>query len=239
MLRKFIDNLSDKLIFNIINKRLKIKIKLKSPVDFYFEEVSKACYEEFKENFKNSTVFSNDKSIREFAICRAIEKFDKNNLFLEFGVYKGESINLFAKNLKKNDGKIYGFDSFEGLQDEWITKSFHPVGTFNLKNKKPKTQGNVELIEGLVENTVENFLKKYPEKKIAFVHFDMDPYNSTSFVLKKINNHLQPDAILLFDNYYGFPNWQNHEHKALLENIDKDKFKYIAFGKDQACIKII
>ena len=25
----------------------------------------------------------------------------------------------------------------------------------------------------------------------------------------------------------------------LLENIDKDKFKYIAFGKDQACIKII
>lgn len=25
----------------------------------------------------------------------------------------------------------------------------------------------------------------------------------------------------------------------LLENIDKDKFNYIALGKDQACIKII
>ena len=238
MLRKFILNLLDKLFFNI-NKRIKISIEPKSPADFYFEEVSKACYEEFKENFKNSFVFSSDNSIREFAINRAIKKFDKNNLFLEFGVYKGESINLFAKNLKKNDGKIYGFDSFQGLKDEWIIQSYHSEGTFDLKNKKPKTQENVELIGGWVEKTVENFLKKHPEKKIAFVHFDMDTYSSTAFVIKKINNHLQPDAILLFDNYYAFPNWQNYEHKALLENIDKDKFNYIALGKDQACIKII
>ena len=51
----------------------------------------------------------------------------------------------------------------------------------------------IEFFPDDAPDTVENFLKKYPEKKIAFVHFDMDTYNSTSFVLKKINNHLQPD----------------------------------------------
>tara|TARA_B100001013_G_C24577495_1_gene429191 strand:- start:702 stop:923 length:222 start_codon:yes stop_codon:yes gene_type:complete len=73
MLRKFILNLLDKLIVNI-NERIKIRIEPKSPADFYFEEVSKACYGEFKENFKNSFVFSSDNSIREFAINRAIKK---------------------------------------------------------------------------------------------------------------------------------------------------------------------
>ena len=50
-----------------------------------------------KLSLKMHIFFSNDDSIRSFAINEASKKFNKDNLFLEFGVFKGDSINLFAK----------------------------------------------------------------------------------------------------------------------------------------------
>ena len=77
------------------------------------------------------------------------------------------------------------------------------------------------------------------KKKIAFVHFDMDTYNSTSHVLKIIKDKFQSGTIILFDEFYGFPNWEKYEFKALEEELDKKTYKYIAFGSRQACIQII
>ena len=123
---------------------------------------------------------------------------------LEFGVFKGDSINLFAEKLKKIDAEIFGFDSFKGLKDEWMTEEFNPPGTFDLKGKKPKVERNVKLIDGWVEETAKNFLSRN-SKKIAFIHFDMDTYKSTSFVLKLVKNNFQAGTIILFDQFYGFP----------------------------------
>ena len=100
MIKKFILRILNKLII-FYNNRLKIKIHPPSPADLYFEEVAKNSYENFKGHFKDAYVFSDDNSIRSFAINEAIKKFDKENLFLEFGVFKGDSLALFAKNLKK------------------------------------------------------------------------------------------------------------------------------------------
>ena len=67
-----------KNILNILNKLVlffndKIKIKSKSPADFYFEDVSKQSYIFFQKYIENSFVFSNDNSIREFAINQSIK----------------------------------------------------------------------------------------------------------------------------------------------------------------------
>jgi|TARA_B110000881_G_scaffold213888_1_gene225485 hypothetical protein len=230
VLKKFASFFSDKL---------KLKIQPKTPVDLYIESISENCYQMFKKDFEKSFVFSDDDSIRSFAINEAIKKFDKKKLFLEFGVYKGDSINLFGKYLKKINTNIYGFDSFTGLKDEWITDVFNPKATFDVKSKKPKVHSNVKLIKGWVEDTLEEFLTEHKEKEIAFVHLDMDTYESTSFVLEKIKKKLLPGSIILFDEFYGFPNWEKYEYKALIEKLKKDNFKYIAFANRQACIKII
>ena len=237
MVKNFLLKILKKLII-FFNNRLKIKSQPSSPADLYFEDIAKNSYETFKSYFKESYVFSDDNSIRGFAINEAIKKFDKESLFLEFGVFKGDSINLFAKNLKKINAEIFGFDSFKGLKDEWMTEEFNPPGTFDLKGNKPKVESNVKLIDGWVEETTKNFLSKN-SKKIAFIHFDLDTYESTSFVLKSIKNNLQPGTIILFDEFYGFPNWEKYEYKAFKEEIGENKFKYIAFGSRQACIKII
>ena len=67
---------------------------------------------------------------------------------------------------------------------------------------------------------VNSFLSKN-SKKIAFIHFDLDTYNSTSFVLKLIKNDFQPGTIILFDEFYGFPNWEKYEYKAFKEEIEE------------------
>jgi len=53
----------------------------------------------------------------------------QKNLYLELGVYKGITINILPKFVKK----IYGFDSFEGLKEKWKGFQNHPKGTFDLK----------------------------------------------------------------------------------------------------------
>ena len=237
MIKNYLLRILKKIII-FFNNRLKVKVQPSSPADLYHAEVAKNSYETFKNYFKDSYVFSDDSSIRSFAINEAIKKFDKESLFLEFGVFKGGSINLFAKKLKKIDAEIFGFDSFKGLKDEWMTEEFNPPGTFNLKGKKPRVERNVKLIDGWVEETAKNFLSKN-SKKIAFIHFDLDTYNSTSFVLKLIKNNFQPGTIILFDEFYGFPNWEKYEYKAFKEEIEEGKFKFIAFGSRQACIKIV
>lgn len=237
MIKNYLLKTLKKLIV-FFNNRLKVKVQPPSPADLYHEDVAKNSYETFKIYFKNSYVFSDDISIRSFAINEAIKKFGKESLFLEFGVFKGDSINLFAKKLKKINAEIIGFDSFKGLKDEWMTEEFNPPGTFDLKGKKPKVEGNVKLIDGWVEETAKNFLTNN-SKKIAFIHFDLDTYNSTSFVLKLIKNGFQPGTIILFDEFYGFPNWEKYEYKAFKEEIEENRFKYIAFGSRQACIKIV
>ena len=236
-MKKFLLNYLKKLII-FFNSRLKLKTQPLSPADLYFEEVAKDSYEKFKIHFKESYVFSDEDSIRNFAINEATKMFDKQNLFLEFGVFKGESINLFAKNLKNIGAKIIGFDSFKGLKEEWITEEYNPKGTFNLMGDKPKVQNNVNLIDGWVEETLINFLSTN-KSKIAFVHLDLDTYASTLFVLNSLKKNFQKGTIILFDEFYGFPNWEKHEFKALKESLNSDKFKYIAFGTRQACIKIL
>tara|TARA_B100000965_G_C19434575_1_gene688010 strand:- start:151 stop:861 length:711 start_codon:yes stop_codon:yes gene_type:complete len=220
------------------NDRIKLKLQPKSPSDLYLEQVSRECLEFFKEEFKGAFIFSDDRSIREFAISKAIENFKKEELFLEFGVFKGDSINLFAKNLSKINTKIYGFDSFKGLKNNWITEKFNPVGTFNLNSKIPKVSKNVQLINGWVEDTLEEFLDKN-KNNINFAHMDLDTYESTSLVLKNIKKRLVSGSVVLFDEFYGFPNWEKYEYKAFIENFSKNEYKYIAFSNRQACIKIL
>ena len=236
MIKKYFLKFLKKIII-FLNNRLKIKSQPLSPAELYYEDVSKNSYETFKLHFKDSFVFSDDISIRSFAISEAIKKFDNQNLFLEFGVFKGDSINLFAKNLSRIDANIIGFDSFEGLKDEWMTEEYNPIGTFNLKGKKPKVEKNVKLIDGWVEDTLSKFLDNN-SKKIAFIHLDLDTYESTSYVLKSLKKYFQPGTIILFDEFYGFPNWEKYEYKAFKEQIKEQDFNYLAFSTRQACIKM-
>ena len=224
-------------ILNIFKKYvLPTYIQNRSVYDFYKEEQIKNCYEHFKKFFKTA-VLLNSKKIREHAINLAKDNDkDSDNFYLEFGVFSGTSINFFSKNIDKN---IYGFDSFEGLKEDWLGTSV-TKGTFDLKKKIPKLNSNVIPISGWVQDTLPKFLDE-KKPKINFVHMDIDTYESSKFVLEKIKPFLIKGSIILFDELYNFEGWDVGEYKALTEVFDQKDYSFVSFSKDtsQAAIKIL
>ena len=218
----------------------RIRVESKSPMDFYYENLSLDCYKFFENDMKKSANFIKNDEIRKYCISKAIKNIgNKDNLFFEFGVYTGDSINLFAKLLSHHGLEIYGFDSFEGLEEDWVSNEFYPAGTFTLNKKIPKVLKNVKIVKGKVQNTLENFLKDETNKKIIFTHMDMDTYGATKYTLNKIKPFLIKGSVILFDNFYNFPNWQQHEYKAFTEELNEKKFKYIAFSDSPVAIEIL
>jgi len=204
--------------------------------EMYFNEEKLKCYNEFKKYFKKAT-FLKTKDIQKYAIKRAQKNNPDNNLLcLEFGVWKGESINLFSKYADK----IYGFDSFEGLIDDWHGFSGVAQESFNLNKVLPKVNSNVELIPGWIEETFEKFQKE-KNSSIKFVNIDVDTYKTSKFILQKIKPLLVKNSIIIFDELYNYPGWDVGEYKALKEVFNDDEYKFLAFSSDglQGVIEIL
>jgi hypothetical protein len=205
-----------------------------SPYEMYVKEEINKCYENFKPYFKKS-IFLNHKDYHKFVIGRAKENDEFNKKFyLEFGVWVGSTINFFSNYVNT----IYGFDSFEGLREDWVG-SESPKGTFNLNKKPPKLNKNVIPIVGWVQDTLVPFLEKY-KPEINFVHMDMDTYETTKFVLIKIKPYLVKNCIITFDELYNYPGWEVGEYKALKETFNDNEYKYVCFclNSQQAAIQI-
>jgi len=206
-----------------------------SPYEMFVIEERIKCYETFKTHFKKS-IFLDFKNYHKFIIKRAKEndKFNKK-IYLEFGVWEGTSINFFSKYVNT----IYGFDSFEGLREDWVGTTT-PKGTFNLNKKLPQLNKNVIPVVGWVQDTLVLFLEKH-KPEINFVHLDMDTYETTKFILTKIKPYLVKNCIIAFDELYNYSGWEVGELKALKETFNDNEYSYVCFclnGK-QATIKII
>ena len=212
-----------------------------NPIVAFKRDEIKSSYQYFKEFFYNSVLFESQNAIRSYPINKSLENSSKENqdeLFLEFGVNKGVGINFFSDHLKASKKIIYGFDSFEGQPNDWLgyihTKGFQKGN----KNTMDKLNSNVVIIEGLVEDTLEPFLLKNENKKRNFVHFDLDAYASTLFVLKKIKPYLSNNAILLFHIVHNYSGWKNGIIKAINETFNKNEIEFIAFSSEtQGVIK--
>ena len=202
----------------------------------YRLEQSLNSYNYFKKYFKNSILLKNATELRKYSIKKSKEQDNQDQFdYLEFGVFDGTSINFFSKYTKS----IYGFDSFEGLKEDWIGNFGFQKGHFDLKKVKPKVNSNVELIDGFVQDTLDNFIQK-KDLKINFVHMDLDTYESSLYVLQKIKPYLLKNSVIVFDQLHNFEGWDTGEFKALKEVFSDSEYEYIAFSmQHQATIRIV
>lgn len=175
-------------------------------------------------NMQNSYKLTNRRAMITHACMQAAEL---QGCFCEFGVYRGESLRLIAKRIPKR--VVHGFDSFEGLPQDWR----HGFGASSFKTAVPRfSQRNIHLHVGLFEDTVPKFVDSLSED-IAFVHIDCDIYSSTRTVLDLIIPRLKSGAVLLFDEYFNYPGWEEHEHKAWTESMQLNgrTFQYAAYNR--------
>ena len=153
-----------------------------------------------------------------------MDRLEMEGEILEFGVYQGKSINIIAKQTER---KVHGFDSFRGLPEQWGTA---PKGTYDTEGKLPEVADNVELHVGLFDETLPDFVANNPGP-IALLHIDCDLYSSTSTVFTALRDKIVPGTKIIFDEYFNYPGWQNHEYKAFQEFIEATglKYEYIAY----------
>lgn len=203
--------------------------------DFLYEEAAKDSADYIKKYLDK--VIITDFGWWDIAIEK-IKNSKINGLCMEFGVYEGRSINHFSNRMQN---KIwYGFDSFEGFQEDWKS-GFFAKGNWSLNGKTPIVNKNVKLIKGWFKDTLPNFLKSN-KSKICFIHIDCDTYESTKEILNIITSKkLTSGTLILFDEYLSYIGWRQGEFKAWQEFIkeNKIKYKYEMFGERQALVKII
>lgn len=161
-----------------------------------------------------------------------------DGLHLEFGVYKGDSINLLAKLAPERH--FTGFDSFQGLPETWTTGS--RAGTFNLEGRLPAVRKNITLVKGFYNATLPGYCAEHREREAAFIHVDCDLYSATKEVLAHLRPMMRPGTIIVFDEFYNYTEWLGHEFLAWSEFVEAEKveFTYIAYIRtgEQVAVRI-
>jgi hypothetical protein len=180
----------------------------------------------------NALGFENQREVIEYSLRET--KVDGH--YLEFGVFTGGTIRFMAKRVGSR--VIHGFDSFEGLPESWHGFSLGQAA-FGLKGKLPKVPANVHLHRGWFDQSLPPWLAENPGP-VAFIHVDCDLYSSTKTIFELLGDRMVPGTIILFDEYFNYPNWEQHEFKALQEFVKARDitYSYLAFARQQVAIRI-
>lgn len=128
--------------------------------------------------------------------------------YLEFGVSKGDSFKWWMHKNNNPASRFYGFDTFEGLPEDWYVFKKGDMAAPLPVSKDTRT----EFTKGLFQDTLFDFLKKHEfsndVKKV--IHMDADLFSSTLFVLTTLAGYLNEGDIIMFDEF----NIPNHEFYA-------------------------
>lgn len=119
--------------------------------------------------------------------------------FAELGVYKGGTARLIARN--KGSKEFHLFDSFEGMVDT-SQYDIHRKGDFHdtsLENVQRYLSGfeRLSFYQGWFPQTT----KGLEQRRYAFVHLDVDLYQSTLDALQFFYPRLVPGGMILSHDY--------------------------------------
>ncbi|MFI8569023.1 TylF/MycF/NovP-related O-methyltransferase [Rhodococcus sp. NPDC078407] len=161
----------------------------------------------------------------------ALGEVSIRGMALEFGVASGTTLDIIAAELgaRKDITVVAGFDVFSGLPETWRTG--FPKGLFE-QDTIPEVPG-AQIVPGLFEDSLPGFLKGHHEK-LAFLHLDVDLYSSTVTVLDLVADRLAVGTVIVFDEYFNFPGWRNHEYRAWTEFVTRTgtEFDYLGYTVD-------
>jgi Methyltransferase domain len=149
-------------------------------------------------------------------------------LYLEFGVYEGRSMRWWSRNLSQPDAKLVGFDSFEGLPEDW--SPWLRAGVFSTNGPPQMDDSRVSFQIGWFEETLPRFT--IPDHDQIVLNVDCDLYSSASTVLRWAEPFLRPGSLIYFDE---FPD-RDHERKAFNELCERSslQFKPVAVARSGA-----
>lgn len=160
--------------------------------------------------------------------------------YCEFGVWKGASLENWAKINTHPESRFYGFDSFEGFPEVWEHGFGHRTGKehFSLGGVLPNvSDSRIKLIKGWFQDTLGSFLAETELLHPMTVHVDCDLYSSALFVLATLNPVLKAGDVVIFDEFSSPANeflaWEDYQ-RAFLRKAEciamSDRWSQVAFA---------
>ena len=128
-------------------------------------------------------------------------------LYLEFGVFRGKSMRYWSAALRNQKSYLHGFDSFEGLPEDWHI--YAPKGDLSTNGNIPEIDDpRVQFFKGLFEETLPTYV--LPAHESLVINLDADLYSSTIYVLNTLRKSIQPGTYLYFDGTPFIPSPETH-----------------------------
>jgi hypothetical protein len=153
--------------------------------------------------------------------------YNKKVLYLEFGVYKGVSMRYWSGALKHPEAKLHGFDSFEGLPEDFDIGGPYVKGTFAVGGEVPDIDDSrVRFYKGWFDDVLPNY--ELPEHDVLVIVMDADLYSSTQYVLRYLQPHFEQGTFIYFDNMSR----PDHEPRAFAEFMGESGLRFRIVSAD-------
>jgi predicted O-methyltransferase YrrM len=97
-----------------------------------------------------------------------------------------------------------------------------------------------EIVPGWFDEVLPGFLESHPGP-VDVLHLDADLYSSTAGVLQQVGPRLRPGSVVVFDEFFNYPGWQGHEHRAWMEFVERENvgFRYEVFTHDNEQVVVV
>jgi O-methyltransferase len=197
--------------------------------------------QEFVEIFNKCSPYTMTSKERMYALFEAVKYIETNNVegdIVECGVWKGGSSMVAALSLSKNSNrKLYLYDTYEGMNEpSEADKNVIGEDAKNTWDNRDKCESSLDEVKGNLSLTnydtdkinyivgkVEDTIPSNLPHKISILRLDTDWYESTKHELIHLFPLLQPDGVLIIDDY---GHWVG-ARKAVDEYISENNIKIL------------
>ena len=146
---------------------------------------------------------------------------DRPVLYLEFGVYRGDSMRYWSRALRHPQARLHGFDSFRGLPEDFDVGGPYARGTFDVGGVPPPVDDpRVRYFPGRFAETLPSH--QMPAHEVLLVLLDADLYSSTQLVLRHLRPHVVPGTIVIL----GDLSRPEHEPRAFQEFLAESGLRF-------------
>jgi O-methyltransferase len=121
--------------------------------------------------------------------------------YLEFGVFEGASIGQWCVLNQNVSSRFFGFDSFEGLPEDWHSEK--RKGAFSTGGKSPEiADPRVRFVAGWFQQSLRAFVASYRPQSQLVIHVDCDLYSSTLYCLTTFDPVISPGTLIVLDDFF-------------------------------------
>jgi len=150
--------------------------------------------------------------------------------FLEFGVYRGQTFEIWAESNKNAESIFWGFDTFTGLPEDWGNWR---KGSFSTNGRLPQlSDGRCNFFVGLIQDKLPQCIHEIDVNTKKVIHIDVDIYSATLFTLLELRPVLRNGDIIIFDDFFTIV-VADHEFKAFKDFMAMYEFSYKPLAKSR------